>query len=485
MNAGMQKRLGIILYCISIGILILAFGLSFNISVWKDEVVTLRIIREPYSFFLLTNREAAPIGHLTILKFFVDTFARILPDVHYLYIAKITSVIPFVLLVVLSFTKIRKRFGLLTSAIFAFLIATMPKMLGISIEIRQYAWALFFTTVCYIYFYEFLYESKKKSAWICLISGILAAGTHYFGCFAVAMFYMVALLYFWKMRDKKGASFILLLIAASCVLFSPWLFIAGEQIINMAEHFWIPPITFTDIPGFLSYFFITDTNKFNVGVFSVIVFYIILFFFWKDLWNKDKNKRRLYIVLGLVVPYFILAIGVVIGLFIWPVFQARYIFPSLGCFWLAFAIMLGRQCNNKKLFSTIMFFLLLVGMLNVFKVTKDEIKYGKEAEATVSFLESLSEGDVVLTDDARLRDCFSLYAEKDVWIWDETLIKVDDVRQWQESGRKIYFFDSDHVTEKEASFFEYCENEGIELSHMGEYGMEYVHSELFFIENQK
>ncbi len=482
MDAKMKKRLGVTLYIISIGMIILSLCMSCNLSVWKDEVATLRIIKNPFSYFLLANREATPPGHLTILKFFVDLFGGILPDIPYLYIAKMTSVLPFLLLVILSYTKVRKQFDFLTGAVFAFLITTMPKMLGISIEIRQYAWALFFTTVFYIYFFDLFYEKKKSAIWICLLSGVLSTFTHYFGCFAVAFLYLVSLICFIKKRDKKGVIIVMALIIMSCVLFSPWLFIAGNQVVDSASGFWIPAITVVDLPSYLTYFFITDTNKLNVGIFAVVVFYIITIYFMKEEITNARSNRNLYSILGMLTPYFVIIVGIFIGLYLWPVFQARYLFPSLGCFWLAFAVVLGKKSTHKKVFGIILCFLMFVSLLNIYKVTKDELQYSRDIKKMVAFFDELEEGDIILTNDYRYRYCFQIYTDNEVSVWKEENIGEEDIRRYQAQGSRIFYFDTDHGQEEGVSFVKYCDDKNIELSSCGEYGLEYVLSELYYVE---
>ena len=483
MNEKIEKKIGIVLYIISIGMLMLMFYLANNVSVWKDEVATLDIIRNSYADFLLSNMEAAPPVHFIILKFFVDLFTVLLPNVHYLVIAKIVSIFPFVILVVLSATKIRRQFGFLSSALYAFLMTTMPKMLGISIEIRQYSWALLFTTICFIYFWDMLGADKMKAGVICLISGVLATGTHYFACFAVAFIYIFFLIEAIRNGNGKLVISIISVIIGSCVLFLPWLFIAGEQVVGMAADFWIPEITLANVPGFLSYIFITDTNKFNIGYVVVALFYILIVYLLINLFKSATNSdEKEYIAVGVWVPFFVLIVGIIIGKFIWPVFQARYIFPAVGCLWLGFAVALSKKKDNYKVFGVVLGFLGVVCLLNVYKTTKDELQFSRNMDEMAEVFKELDEGDIILTNDYRYQVCFPIYVGNEVVLWNEEDAGDEMIRQWQSSSVDVFYFDTNHGEKMEIDFLQYCEDEDISLENCGEYGLEYVFAELYRVE---
>ena len=86
-----------------------------------------------------------PLYYL-ILKIFSNVFIYLNISKNYIIIGRITSLLPFYLLFIISLTKIRKEFGWLTAGLFALSVKTMPQLINFTVEIRMYGWAMFFVT---------------------------------------------------------------------------------------------------------------------------------------------------------------------------------------------------------------------------------------------------------------------------------------------------------------------------------------------------
>ncbi len=59
--------------------------------------------------------------------------------------------------------------------------------------------------------------------------------------------------------------------------------------------------------------------------------------------KKERKKESRYCLYGLLTPIGTILIGVIASLSLRPIFIGRYIICSLGCLWLAVAIILGKS----------------------------------------------------------------------------------------------------------------------------------------------
>ena len=69
-----------------------------------------------------------------------------------LYLLKVLSIVPYVLLMIVSATKIRKDYGWLTAGLFVFAIGIMSDFFCEFLTIRMYSWGLFFVVMMFIFY---------------------------------------------------------------------------------------------------------------------------------------------------------------------------------------------------------------------------------------------------------------------------------------------------------------------------------------------
>lgn len=96
---------------------------------------------------------------------------------------------------------------------------------------------------------------------------------------------------------------------------------------------------------FFSYFelpYAVESNKIFTYILAGVLLIAVLL-----LWKKRKEKESRYCLYGLLTPIGTILIGVIASLSLRPIFIGRYIICSLGCLWLAVAIILGKVSNKK------------------------------------------------------------------------------------------------------------------------------------------
>ena len=188
-NSSDENTIGILLFMIGAVFLLITtyIGLT-KIGLWYDELYSIAFSQLPVSEMLdLGSRDVHPLLYYLIFKVFIKIFSFL--DVA--VVGKIVSLIPIYLIGILSVTKVKKDFGMLTAGLFFLCIAMMPQLMLYSVEIRMYSWALFFVTASFIYIYDIYKEPNIKSWIILTLLTICSEYTHYFSGVASFGLYIV------------------------------------------------------------------------------------------------------------------------------------------------------------------------------------------------------------------------------------------------------------------------------------------------------
>lgn len=470
-----EDKLGILFFTIGLVFLLIIsyIGLT-RIGLWYDEIFSLGLVKLPFNEFIdLGIRDVHPLLYYFILKGFIKFFTFIDANV----IGRIVSLIPFYLIAIFSFTKVRKNFGLLTAGLFTLCISSMPQLMFYGLEIRMYSWGLFFITASFIYSYEIIKESARKNWIILTILTICSAYTHYFS--AVGSFSLYLMLFIYIIKNKKDLlkPWIISTIV-SVLAFLPWLFIVKTQFSRISGKYWISPIGLKTIISYIYYVFspIDTVVKGNEIVNPTILGTIFLISFISLIIFTLKRKKDLqvdYIMIGLIGFIIVPIIGISISLINTPLFHHRYMIPSLGMLWLSFSILLGKSYYKKEVFIPIIFIVLLVGIVGTVNLMHiQEIDVQKEIDTNTSFQSVISQGNIVFTDNFRYYFQLSTYIIKEnhhlCWtsnIGENIKNALNDpgIQGEIDNGSKVYFVDTGESNYNE------CVNKGLELKKISQY----------------
>ena len=110
-----------------------------------------------------------------------------------LYLLKVASIIPYVLIMIVSATKIRKDYGWLTAGLFVFCLGVMSDFFTEFLTIRMYSWGLFFVLMSFIYFNEVMTNWDRKSWMLLTLFTLLSAYTQYFFIITCGLMYLMVL----------------------------------------------------------------------------------------------------------------------------------------------------------------------------------------------------------------------------------------------------------------------------------------------------
>ena len=372
------------------------FSCAQGDDIWYDEVFSLvfskRSVKE---LIYLTSNDVHPPFYYIYLKFMAGFLGIFFRKTSYIVLSKIASMIPWIGIFVLSITYIRKKFSLLTSGIYIFMITVMPQLSGFYIEIRMYSLAMFLITSAFIALLSIVgykdttngneYEdadNKKliNSFIVFFICGILTAYTQYYACVGIIGLYIILLVYlcheakifhndtlicdnneslYAGKKSELRASIMLRVklyiacIIGSIVLYLPWLPTLYKQMTTVSASYWIQPLTIRSIFGCIKFMYLPVSgdgviNYISAGLMIFVTCVVtILFLFLKPDFKNLLIGMSGYITLGTVI-----AVGFIFSILKRPIFVYRYMIPAMGVYYLSLAFMasyivegiLNREC---------------------------------------------------------------------------------------------------------------------------------------------
>lgn len=500
-KASWKDKMGIFLLLAGVAMLGVSVFLCFSGDIWYDELFTMGLAKQSLSeLTAITAADVHPPFYYIIVKLFLGIFGVEGSNIERVVIAKLVSVLPFLLCLLYAVTKIRKYFGMFSAGLYFFLLISMPQMADYTVEIRMYGYALFFITAGMLHAYEItepsLDKRKRVFQWGVLTFYALAACyTHYFACVAACMIYI----YLFgealagnrlKLRIKP-----LLLSGAVCMAgYIPWLVTAVvSQVRNVKENYWIQPLSIRTLGGCVKFLFrpaLGYEMLSNVAAVVLCLLYGLGAVAWiyrsvKKKGNWQEQKKLIFCAGCIGILIGIIIFGFLASILVRPIFVYRYMLPAAGVFWLAFSIMLGEhliaeQRLGKITGTAVIIFLFVIGVRNYRSFYGEEMwkrVHMREAETVFA---QIDPDDILIFNFDQLQAVSSYYLSNDSWLWygnPETLIcrmypqnyslvegefedkeGIRKIRELLGTGRRIWFLGSGVAREE---IIQKWETEGI------------------------
>ena len=368
-NEDKKNTFGMILFVLSI---ILCGYMLFSPLTQQvmhiDEFFTMTVVNFPVGEILhIASGDYNPPLYYLISKLAVKLLTPY--GIDFLPALKLVSVIPYLLILAVSATKLRSEYGWLTAGLFAFSIGVMSEFFKYFITARMYSWALIFLVLAFIYLKDVMSKDDLKSWALFTLFAILGAYTHYYAAIPLAFIY-VALLYYFKRFSDNGIKHAAISIVVAIVFYLPWITSLIHQIKAIAVSPWIAPVNSDLIISSLGYF--ASNGEVAMSILAIIVLIIIGALYYKSSNNGDENER-FYLLTGIGAFIATILIGAIFSLFVNPILLLKFLIPSAAIMWLVISIMLNRIENTRLfLFSFALIALLLVsGIGNMLAAESD------------------------------------------------------------------------------------------------------------------
>lgn len=360
-----KDNIGKVLFAVSILVLIYMFINPINqVIIMADERFTINLLLLPFNdMWSQIVQDVHPPLYYFILLAGYDILKNFGFDI--IFASKIISIIPYILLLLVSITKIRENYNWITTGLFAFSIATMSEFF-IKIEtIRMYSWGLLFLVLAFIFLKDVIEKQDIKSWILFTLFSVLAMYIHNIILIPLGIMYMLLLIHIYlNSSDKKDEIkkwFVSAIITALCYV--PWLFVLISQI--NASH-GNGQTTFDPVFCFLS--FACYRPNMILYILTIVLLIILALILLNEYKSKDakteKTIKLAHVIIGLVMFFATVILGAVILPIVFAPINARYLIPLSGVLWLAVSILVGTYTRNRKLWMIAVLLILVIGVAN-------------------------------------------------------------------------------------------------------------------------
>ena len=355
--------LGKIIFLTSIFVFILLlFNPLNNLIFTVDEYFTLGLIKLPLMQGIsVTASDVHPPFYYILLK----VFSKVFSNLDILFLSKIITIIPYLIILAISCTKIKNEYNWLTAGLFTFSLYAMTEFLRTYYSIRNYSWAILFLVLSFIYLKDVISKSDFKSWGIFTIFTLLGAYTHYFCAISSIGIYLILFGYYltkWNCLKYEFKKWIF-----SCIVlilgYAPWLSILFNQLNHVHNGYWITQIDFDKFIQCISCFSTTTSNNYII-ILSLIFLIVVLSISIVKIIN-DESIENVYTLMGLLVFISTLFLGIIISYIFKPILIYKYLLPSTAVFWFAVSILIGKL-ENKKVFTVILAVIFILGIFGIF-----------------------------------------------------------------------------------------------------------------------
>ena len=344
-------------------------------------------------------------------------------------VMKLMSVLPYVIVCIISYTKIRKDYGWLASGLFTFTLISMSTFFTVFSIARMYPLGVLLLVCGYIAAGELLKEPKLKYWIILTATAIMGAYTHYFVAFSFVIIYILLFVQFYLTNKAELKNWISSAVYG-ILCFIPWMFVLYNQVVEDQGGNWSNSISFDSILEFFSSVFSGSTDS-MIQIIGVIIF--LALFVYVLLQYKKSPKDNEFILLG-----FLVLIGTVLsGIIAAVLFRTtadRYLIPAIAVLWLSISILISRQ-DFKKIVIPVVIVLLLFGAVNVFgqidEISQNHEKLLKDQE----FLKSINNNDSVVIITSKVKLVHFYNELKKAIVYEDYSIGE---REWARDWARIY-----------------------------------------------
>ena len=324
-----------------------------------DEYFTLTIVNFDVGELIHTTAaDVHPPLYYLILKFVMNAFGLFGISSHNLYPVRLVSILPYPIIMIISYVKIRKDYGWMTAGLFTLALGVMSEFFLYFLIARMYSWAILFLLIAFIYTKEIFTKGNLKYWVIVTLASVLGAYTHYFAAISAVCLYMI-IIYYVLTKNRSQIKNLCISIAAGVILYSPWVLTLFNQLNAIHHGFWVPRIRFDSFVQSFGYY-AHCANTF-LAVIAILILIALIYLNKKQL--KEKySPDNFYIQTGFGVYLGTILFAMIVSVTFKPILLVRYLMPAAAILWLTISILVSKIEDKKTMmYSFILICLLLIG----------------------------------------------------------------------------------------------------------------------------
>lgn len=393
-----------VLVIYAILLIVLNFSRLFYDNFWGDECYNIMLSRGSYEnlIYMTEYHDNHPPLHYLYFKAMCDIFGQ------NVFVYNATSFIPYLVIIILSLTFVRKELGIQVSAVVITLASIIWPSLYYITEARQYELALALLFAMFLIFYKILQEPRPKYFVILTIVYILTCYTHYYVLMAGGLMYIAYAINCLMDKDRKALRYAMISLAVSITAFIPWMPFFFDRASVLSNDFWLNGMPnliddilwfFGDNPIFILFFmtlFITLLYlPYRAGLFKAKRAWFDKLYSFFDL----GEQRWRWVIMGTFAVFFLVILMNVISLINVPILSLRYIYPLSAVVWLIFAVFIP-GCKAKKTATLlVMLTIIIPGAFDCCDTMRFEYQENQDIMQTMELTRShMNENDVIISD---------------------------------------------------------------------------------------
>ena len=344
-------------------------------------------------------------------------------------VMKMMSVLPYGILCIISYTKIRRDYGWLTAGLFTFTLISMSTFFTVFSIARMYPLGILLLVCGYICAGEILKEPKIKYWALLTVFAVMGAYTHYFVAFSFIILYVLLLLHI-LMNNKDELKHWIMSAVYGILCFVPWMFILYKQMLEDQGGNWSNSISPDAIIEFFSSAF-TGSADIILTLIGTIIF--LALFVYVLMQYRKSPKENEFVLMG-----FLIFIGTILsGIIAAVLFRTtadRYLIPAIAVVWLSISIFISRL-DFKKVIIPVVIILLLFGAVNLYGQIDEISKNHEKLVKDQAFLDSINNDNSVVVICSKVKLVHFYNELKNAIVYEDYSIdKREGARDWA----KIY-----------------------------------------------
>ena len=294
---------------------ILPCFLLFSKSIWFDEAYTLALIKHDLlDMIKILTTDMHPPLYFISLKIFCTVFG------YSLLSTKIFSLLGYSLTLLLGPTLVKSTFNAESALIYMLSIGAVPMAFYFAVQQRSYTYCVLFITLCFLFAVRFLREYRLSNAVYLALSGLLASYNHIYALLACGVIFAVVNI---TALIKNRKQFFKIFLADLIIILG-----------------YLPQLStlFLQVKGASSDFWLTGVEPLSVIVFVIGLLLSVIFI---------KFNSEIEVWFSVTVIMALQLIGLMVTLFIKPLYIARYSVVVLGVFALLVGLVLKKSVKKS------------------------------------------------------------------------------------------------------------------------------------------
>lgn len=390
----------------------------YDNALWLDEIHT--VGASQFSFSSMLNF-VAKNGHSPLHYIFawnLNKIINITQDYHYFYLYHLTSLLPWIITIVVGITFVKKWFGNVASLIFLACASLLHSSIYIALEVRMYSLCQLFILMTFLATYKCYVIPKTLNFILLSFFAICAIYSHYFALPVVAIMYLIMFVYFYLYNGKILKNFFI-----SCVFIIvallPWIIFVYRTKKALISDYGLKSIA--SISSCFNYIFYSDFSWILFIIFIIVTFTIInrnfnlintQYFNGRHKIKINFNNINFETPLTVWMLSGVLAVlGMIIGSLVFsylffPIITTgtlRYFLPAIVVLWLLLGVFVQQLHNKNLIVATIVILLIISGVPRVINVYNEETRASFLHIQTLEAINKIIEpNNLVITDQKHL-----------------------------------------------------------------------------------